>query len=82
LLQILELLLLELDYTLRYMMRVESHLKLIPVDGVGFFMKLVTTAPILAQPDIEKPFDVYYDASGTGIRDILMQDGYAIAYVS
>jgi hypothetical protein len=39
---------------------------------------LLTTAPILAQPDIEKPFDVYYDASGTSIRGVLMQDGRAI----
>jgi hypothetical protein len=38
LLQILELLLLELDNTLRYVMRSESHLELIPVDGVSFFM--------------------------------------------
>ena len=34
--------------------------------------KLLTTSPILAQPDIEKPFDVYYDASGIGIACVLM----------
>jgi hypothetical protein len=44
--------------------------------------KLLTTAPVLAQPDIEKPFDVYYDASGTYIRGVLMQDGCAVAYAS
>jgi hypothetical protein len=44
--------------------------------------KLLTTAPVLAQPNIEKPFDVYCDASGMGIRGVLMQDGHAIAYAS
>jgi hypothetical protein len=44
--------------------------------------KLLTTAPVLAQPDIKKPFDVYCDASGTGIGGVLMQDGHAIAYAS
>ena len=29
--------------------------------------KQLTTAPVLAQPDITKPFDVYCDASGTGL---------------
>jgi endonuclease YncB( thermonuclease family) len=44
--------------------------------------KLLTTAPVLAQPDIEKPFDVYCDAFGTDIGVVLMQDGHAIAYAS
>jgi hypothetical protein len=44
--------------------------------------KLLSTTPVLAQPDIEKPFDVYCDAFGTGIRGVLMQDGRAIAYSS
>jgi hypothetical protein len=44
--------------------------------------KLLTTAPVLAQPDIEKSFDVYCDVSGTGIGGVLVQDGHAIAYAS
>jgi hypothetical protein len=42
--------------------------------------KLLTTTLVLAQPDIEKSFDVYYDASSMGIGGVLMQDGRAIAY--
>jgi hypothetical protein len=44
--------------------------------------KLLTTTPVLAQPSIEKPFDVYCDASSTGIGGILMQDGHAISYTA
>jgi hypothetical protein len=44
--------------------------------------KLLTTAPVLAQLDIDKPFDMYCDASGTCIRGVLMQDGCAIVYGS
>jgi hypothetical protein len=44
--------------------------------------KLLTTTPILAQPNIEKSFDVYCDASGMGIGGVLMQDGHIIADAS
>jgi hypothetical protein len=44
--------------------------------------ELLTTAPVLAQLDIENPFDVYCDASGMGIGGVLMQDGRAITYAS
>jgi hypothetical protein len=44
--------------------------------------KLLTTTHVLVQPDIEKPFDVYCDASDMGIGGVLMQDGHTIAYAS
>jgi hypothetical protein len=44
--------------------------------------KLLTTSPMLAQPDITKSFDVYCDASGTGHGCVLMQDGHVNAYSS
>jgi hypothetical protein len=43
---------------------------------------LLTTSPVLAQPDITKPFDVYCDASGTGLGCVLMQEGRVISYSS
>jgi hypothetical protein len=44
--------------------------------------KLLTTALVLAQPDIKKPFDAYCDAFGIGIGCVLMQEGRVIAYAS
>jgi hypothetical protein len=44
--------------------------------------KLLTISPVLAQPDIAKPFDVYCDASGTGLGCVLMQEGRVISYSS
>jgi hypothetical protein len=37
--------------------------------------KLLTTSPVLVQPDIAKPFDIYCDASSTGLGYVLLQEG-------
>jgi hypothetical protein len=42
----------------------------------------LTTAPILIMPDVTKPFDVYCDASKTGLGCVLMQEGKVISYLS
>jgi ribonuclease HI len=42
----------------------------------------LTTAPVLGQLDIDRPFDVYCDASKTGLGCVLIQDGRVIAYAS
>jgi hypothetical protein len=44
--------------------------------------QLLTTALVLVQSNIEKPFVVSYDASSTGIGGVLMQDDRVIAYAS
>ncbi|WVZ58214.1 hypothetical protein U9M48_008502 [Paspalum notatum var. saurae] len=44
--------------------------------------KLQTSAPVLAQPDVTEPFDVYCDASGSGLSCVLMQERRLIAYAS
>jgi hypothetical protein len=44
--------------------------------------KRLTTAPVLVMLDLEKPFSIYYDASGQGLWCVLMQDGRVVAYAS
>jgi hypothetical protein len=44
--------------------------------------KRLTTAPVLVMPDMEKPFFIYYDASGQGLGCVLMQDDRVVAYAS
>jgi hypothetical protein len=44
--------------------------------------KLLTTSHVLAQPDTTKLFNVYCDASGTGLGGVFMQEGLVISYSS
>lgn len=46
------------------------------------FKRALTEAPVLALPDVEKPFDVICDASGFGCGAILKQNDRAVAYYS
>jgi hypothetical protein len=43
-------------------------------EGFHTLRKLLTTAPVLAQLDSTKPFDIYCDASGIGLGCVLMQN--------
>lgn len=42
--------------------------------------KSLTSAPVLVLPDIHKGFDIYCDASRTGLGCVLMQEGKVVAY--
>jgi hypothetical protein len=42
----------------------------------------LSTALVLAQPNVSKPFDMYCDASGIRLGCVLMQDHRVIAYAS
>jgi hypothetical protein len=45
-------------------------------------MHYLTSAPVLAQPDNSKPYEVYCDALGTSLGCVLMQENRVIAYAS
>jgi hypothetical protein len=42
----------------------------------------LTSAPVLTQPNMTKPFEVFCDASGTGLGCVLMQENRVISYAS
>jgi hypothetical protein len=42
----------------------------------------LTTTPVLIPPDVHKSFEVYCDASYTGLGCVLMQEGRVVAYSS
>jgi ribonuclease HI len=42
----------------------------------------LTSALVLTQPDMSKPFEVFCDASGTGLGCVLMQENQVISYAS
>jgi hypothetical protein len=44
--------------------------------------KHLTSSPVLTQPDMSKPFEVFCDASGTSLGCVLMQENRVIAYAS
>ena len=44
--------------------------------------KAITSQPVLALPNFDIPFEIETDASGIGIRAVLIQDKHPIAYFS
>lgn len=51
-------------------------------EGFHKLRTVLTSALVLVQPDQGKPFDVFCDASGTGLGCGLMQENQPIAYAS
>jgi hypothetical protein len=51
-------------------------------EAFNHLKELLMTSSVIAQPDTTKPFDIYCDASGTGLGGVLLQEGWVISYSS
>jgi hypothetical protein len=62
----------------------DKQFEWMPACGASFqgLKKRLTTAPVVVMPDMEKPFSIYYDASGQGLGCVLLQVGRVVAYAS
>jgi hypothetical protein len=49
-------------------------------EAFNHLKELLMTSSVIAQPDTTKPFDIYCDASGTGLGGVLLQEGWVISY--
>jgi hypothetical protein len=52
------------------------------LESVALCKNILTTEPVLAYPDFEKPFEVTTDASNYAIGAILSQDNHPLCYAS
>jgi len=52
------------------------------LDAFNEIKRRLVTAPVLAIPDLNKPFQVHTDASVVGTGGVLMQEGRVVAYTS
>jgi hypothetical protein len=51
-------------------------------DSFDQLKKRLMLPPVLVMSDLQKGFDIYYDACGQGLGCVLIQEGHVIAYAS